>query len=115
MAETRTNVVAIRTEPARTWLVETTQAFGEAVAQAGAWAGQIAQQFAAVVSALLGPAVFCAYAVAIWSLAANLGWTDTFVFNSGPLSNWLIWLGCAVLVNVAASVLNKHTRVERNR
>ena len=61
----------------------------------------------------MGPAVFSAYAFALWSLANNLGWTDTFVFAAGPLSNWLIWLGIAILVNLAASVLRRHTQPAR--
>jgi hypothetical protein len=61
----------------------------------------------------MAPAVFLAYAVAIWALAADLGWTDTFMFTTGALSNWLIWLGVAILVHTAASILKKHTRVER--
>jgi hypothetical protein len=60
----------------------------------------------------MGPAVFCAYAFAFWSLAANLGWTDSFIFSTGPLSNWLVWLGIAILTNLAASVLLRRTQVE---
>jgi hypothetical protein len=74
----------------------------------GHWAGDTAQEFGGLVSALMGPAVFSAYALAIWSLAANLSWTDTFPFTSGPLSNWLIWFGIAILVNLAANILRKH-------
>ncbi len=42
----------------------------------------------------------------------NLGWTNTFVFASGPLSNWLIWFSIAVIVNLAASVLRRRTQNE---
>jgi hypothetical protein len=58
----------------------------------------------------MGPAVFSAYAFAFWSLAANLGWTNSFIFTAGPLSNWLVWVGIAILTNVAASVLLRHTQ-----
>jgi hypothetical protein len=84
-----------------------------AVGRVGAWAGDTAQQFGMLVAILMGPAVFASYAFAAWALAANLGWTDSFVFSSGPLSNWMIWFGVAVLVSTAASILKKHTRVER--
>lgn len=113
MPETRTTAIAVRTEPARAWLIGAAQSAGEMFARAGVWAGDTAQQFGALVSVLMAPAVFSVYAVALWSLAANLGWTDTFVFSSGPLSNWLVWLGIAILVNVAASVLKKCTRAEK--
>ena len=78
----------------------------------GVWAGDTAQQFGALVAALMAPAVLSVYAVVAWSLAANLGWTDTFVFKSGPLSNWMVWMGAAVLVSLAASILRKHSRTE---
>ena len=79
---------------------------------AAAWASDTAQRFGALVAALMGPAVFLAYAFAFWSLAASLGWTNTFVFSAGPLSNWLVWLGIAVLVNVAATILKRRIEPE---
>lgn len=112
MSESRTSAVAIRIEPARAWAIGALQSTGAALGNAGVWAGETAQQFGAVLSALLGPAVFSAYAFAFWSLAANLGWTDTFLFVAGPLSNWLVWLAIAILVNVASSILKRHTRLE---
>ena len=112
MPESRTSAVAIRTEPARTWAIGALQNTGSALGRAGVWAGETAQRFGALLSALMGPAVFCAYAFAFWSLAGNLGWTDTFVFPAGPLSNWLVWLAIAILVNVASSILKRHTQFE---
>lgn len=113
MSETRTTAVAVRTEPARAWVLSAAQSAADVFSQAGAWAGDTAQQFGALLSALMGPAVFSVYAFALWSLAGNLGWTNSFVFGSGPLSNWLVWLGAAVLVNLAASVLKRHTQTEK--
>lgn len=112
MPESRTSAVAIRTEPARAWAIGAFQTTTSALGNAGVWAGETAQKFGALLSALMGPAVFSAYAFAFWSLASNLGWTDTFVFSNGPLSNWLVWLGIAILVNVASSILKRHTLVE---
>ncbi len=86
---------------------------GTALGRAGAWAGDTAQQFGAILAALMGPAVFSAYALAVWSLAANLGWTNTFIFTNGPLSNWLVWLTLAIAVNLAASILKRHARTEK--
>jgi hypothetical protein len=60
----------------------------------------------------MGPAVFSAYAFAVWSLAANLGWTDSFIFTTGALSNWLVWLSLAIAVNVAAGILRRHSQIE---
>jgi hypothetical protein len=112
MPESRTSAIAIRTEPARAWAWGALQATSMALGRAGAWAGDTAQEFGTLVSALMGPAVFSAYALAAWSLAGNLGWTDTFVFSSGPLSNWLVWLTIAIVVNIASSILKRRTQGE---
>jgi hypothetical protein len=88
------------------------QSIAVGVISLGTWATKTAQQFGTLLSALMGPAVFSAYVFAVWSLADNLGWTDTFVFHNGPLSNWLIWLTFAILVNTAASILRRHTEQE---
>jgi hypothetical protein len=113
MPETRMTAVAVRTEPARAWVLSAAQTAGEVFGRTGAWAGETAQQFGSLLAALMGPAVFCVYAFAVWSLAGNLGWTDTFVFPSGPLSNWLIWVGIAILVSLAAGVLKRHAKSEK--
>jgi hypothetical protein len=109
MSESRTSAIALRTEPTRAWAAGALQNTSIALGRAGAWAGDTAQEFGTLLSALMGPAVFSAYAFAIWSLAGNLGWTDTFVFATGPLSNWLVWLAIAIVVNVASSILKRRT------
>jgi len=117
MAEGRPTATAItvRIEPAKVWSTGLLQTMGASVQNLGVWANDTAQQFGALLAALMGPAVFSSYAFALWSLADNLGWTDTFVFHNGPLSNWLIWLGFAILINVATSVLRRHTQAEEVR
>ncbi len=108
MPETPTNAIAITAETPHT--AEFIQANTHVLARVGVWATDTAQEFGALVAALMGPAVFSAYAVAAWSLASNLGWTDTFFFSSGPLSNWLVWLFIAIVTNLAASILRRRTR-----
>lgn len=109
--EPQSRAVAIPAENPRTWftgvLAGALQPFAFVTERTGQWAGETAQQFGTVVSALMGPAVLCAYAVAVWSLTADLGWTDNFLFTSGALSNWLIWLAIAILVHMAASILRR--------
>jgi hypothetical protein len=114
MPEVRTTTAAItvRIQPAKGWTSGLSQAIVTGTRTIGVWATDTAQQFGALLAALMGPAVFSSYVFAVWSLADNLGWTDTFVFHYGPLSNWLIWLGLAILVNVAATVLRRHTLPE---
>ena len=113
MTESRPTVaVAVGAEEARTPSVGVVQGAFLVIVRIGTWAGDTAQQFGSIVAALMAPAVFSAYAFALWSLAGDLGWTDSFVFQTGPLSNWLIWLGIAILVNVAAGILKRRTRLE---
>lgn len=112
MIEPQATAVTIEQQPSRAGVFGLVQATTLAVGRVGEWAGDTAQQFGLLVSVLMGPAVFSAYAFAIWALAANLGWTDSFVFSTGALSNWIIWLGMAVLVHTAAGVLRKHTRAD---
>jgi hypothetical protein len=103
----------VRTEAARPESIGFTPWLTGLFHVTASWAGETAQQFGVILSLLMGPAVLCAYAFAVWSLAGNLGWTDTFLFASGPLSNWLIWLGIAVTVNVASGILRRHTQFEK--
>ena len=110
MSEIRTTAVAVGTESARPWADGVLQAITGFLSRTGSWAGDFAQRFAALLSDLMGPAVFSAYALAAWSLTSNLGWTESFIFLTGPLSNWLVWLGFAILLNCAASILKRHTQ-----
>ena len=113
MPESRTTAIAVVIEPARAWTLTALQSAGSTLSNGLTWAGDTAQKFGALVSALMGPAVVSVYALALWSLASNLGWTDTFVFSTGPLSNWMVWLAIAILVNLAAGILRRHTQSEK--
>lgn len=111
--EPRSTVVALRAENSRSWPNVVLAGSGIVLERVGVWAADTAQQFGALVAALMGPAVLSVYAFVAWSLAANLGWTDTFVFKTGPLSNWMIWMGAAAMVTLASSILRKHSRTEQ--
>jgi hypothetical protein len=115
MAEVRitATAIAVRVEPAKVWTAGLLQTIGIGLRNLGIWATETAQQFGALLSALMGPAVFSAYVFALWSLADNLGRTDTFVFHNGPLSNWLIWLAFAILLHTASSILRRRTQQEQ--
>jgi hypothetical protein len=120
MPDSQITALAVSTETVRTPVTGIFQSVFAPAAKtlvrsgvyAGTWAGEIAQKFGSLVSDLMGPAVFTLYSFAAWSLATNVGLTDTFVFTSGPLANWLIWLGGAILLNVAASILKRHVQGE---
>lgn len=51
--------------------------------------------------AIASPIVGAIYAVAVWGLTADLSITKSFPWSTGPFSNWMIWLGLALLSNVA--------------
>lgn len=110
MSEIRPTAIAVRVEPFRTWLVAGGQSVLDGLNQAGKWFGDTAQKFASLLSDLMGPGVFIAYSLTAWSLASNLDWTGPFLVTSGPLSNWLVWLGFAVTLNLAASILKRRTQ-----
>ena len=110
--EPRSTAVAIRAENSRSWPTVVLQGSVFVLERIGAWAADTAQQFGTMVAALMGPAVLSVYAVVAWCLADNLGWTDSFVFRTGPLSNWMIWMGIAVLVTMAANILRKRSKAE---
>ena len=108
MLESRTVAKVERLQPALAWAAAFSQATLLAVSRAGTWAAGTAQEFGSAVAVLMGPAVLSAYAFAVWSLTADLGWTDSFPFAAGPLSNWMIWLAGAVALHMASHVLNRH-------
>ncbi len=113
IVEQRSTAVAMRAENIRSWSTAVLQGSILVLERIGVWAADTAQQFGAMVAALMAPAVLSVYAVVAWSLAANLGWTDSFVFKTGPLSNWMIWMSIAVLVSLAADILRKRSRTEQ--
>ena len=47
------------------------------------------------------------YLFTIWSLAANLGLTNSFPWLAGPLSNWTVWLAFALVLTIATCRLRK--------
>ena len=57
----------------------------------------------------------CIYAVAVWSLTANLGISKSFPWSTGPLSNWLVWLGLALVANFGAVSRPSNSRPNESR
>ncbi len=112
MSEIRTTGIAVRIEPFRAWVGAGAQSTFDTLGEAGKWFGDTAQKFASLLSDLMGPGIFTAYSLTAWSLASNLGWTGPFLVTTGPLSNWLVWLGFAVTLNVAAGILKRRTQTE---
>jgi hypothetical protein len=59
--------------------------------------------------ALLIPAALMAYVLGFWRLASDLGVTNEFAIR-GLFSHWQIWIVIAVVLHVAAGVLNRYGR-----
>lgn len=114
MSESLIAASAERLQSTWMWTVNLSQAVLGSFSKAGLWAANTAQEFGSGLSALLGPVVISVYAFAAWSLTANLGYTDSFVFASGPLSNWIVWLALAIAANSASAVLKRHTQRDRS-
>jgi hypothetical protein len=47
-------------------------------------------------------------ATALWCLAADLKWTNTFVITSGVFSHWEVWLLAAAAVQLCGRVLKNY-------
>ena len=94
--ERRSTVVAIAAENPRSGfagvLAGALQSFAVVTERAAEWAGETAQQFGALVSALMGPAVVSVYAIALWSLSASFGWTERGS-TAGSGRGWRLTLG----------------------
>jgi len=110
MPEPQVVAVAERASTAANWPSAFLQASAAFLTRAGEWATITSQRFGGVLSALLNPAIVSVYVLAFWSLTANIGWTGVFIVSSGPFSNWMVWLGIAVVLHCAASILKRHGR-----
>lgn len=66
------------------------------------------RQIALAVAALLPPAAFMACILGLWSIAADLNWTDSFAIPSGIFSHWHVWLGAAVALQLCARLLSRY-------
>jgi len=107
MSEPRTVLKVERVHPVTAWMGAFSQSSIAGLSRTGAWAANTAQQFGSIVAVLMGPAVLSVYAFALWSLTSEMGWTDSFPFSAGPLSNWIIWLFLAVLLHISAHILRR--------
>lgn len=66
------------------------------------------RRMAAVVAALLTPIGLIAFVLAIWRVAADLNWANSFAIPSGLFSHWQVWLGASALLQVASYLLDRY-------
>ena len=66
------------------------------------------KRIALAVSALLTPGAFLASALALWRIAADIGWSGKFAIASGVFSHWQVWMVVAVLLQVCSRMLARY-------
>jgi hypothetical protein len=68
------------------------------------------RQVALAFAALLTPTAVLASVLAIWRIAADMNWTNSFAIPSGIFSHWQVWLGAAILLQLCSRLLNRYGR-----
>lgn len=71
------------------------------------WQSVTARNFYAVLGALLAPLALVAFVFAAWALTSQMQWTAAFIFSDGPLADWLVWTGIALLLRFCSSSLTR--------
>jgi len=66
------------------------------------------REVALAIAALLTPATVLASVLALWRIAADMNWTNSFAIPSGLFSHWQVWLGAAVLLQLCSRLLNRY-------
>ena len=65
------------------------------------------RRLALAAGAFLTPAAAVACALALWSIAADLRFTNRFAIASGLFSHWQVWIGAAAALELCSRVLNR--------
>jgi hypothetical protein len=66
------------------------------------------RKLALAAGALLTPAAVIASVLALWRIAADLNFSNSFAIPSGLFSHWQVWLGAAVGLQLCSRVLNRY-------
>jgi hypothetical protein len=66
------------------------------------------KKLALAAAALLTPAALVASVLAIWRIAADLKFTNSFAIPSGLFSHWQVWLAAAVALQLCSRMLNRY-------
>jgi hypothetical protein len=61
-------------------------------------------------AALLSPAALVASVLALWRIAADLNFTNSFAIPTGIFSHWQVWLAAAVALEVCSRALNRYAK-----
>jgi hypothetical protein len=61
-------------------------------------------------AALLSPAALVASVLALWRIAADLRFTNSFAIPTGLFSHWQVWLAAAIVLQLCSRMLNRYGR-----
>ena len=68
------------------------------------------RRFALGMAGLLTPAAVMAGVLGLWRIAADMSWTGAFAIPRGFFSHWQVWLGAALVLQLASHLLNRYAR-----
>ena len=68
------------------------------------------RKLALVAGALLTPAALVASVLAMWRIAADLKFANSFAIASGLFSHWQVWLVAAIALQLCSRVLNRYAK-----
>jgi hypothetical protein len=74
------------------------------------FASSLERTAALALATLLAPASLTAFTLACWRIAADLRWTNAFLFSTGILSRWQVWLAASAIFLFPISALNRYGR-----
>lgn len=70
----------------------------------------LSRRAALAAATLLSPAAVMVAVLAGWALAAGKGWSGEFVFSTGLLSDWRVWIAAAAVLRLTGILLSRYGR-----
>ena len=70
-------------------------------------------RFARLAASLLTLVSISCASLGMWRVGTDVGWAGDFVFPSGFLSHWQVWIGVAFAVQYASWRLSRYARKAR--
>lgn len=72
-------------------------------------------RIALLAASLLTLVAICCGSLGIWRLCGDLALAGDFVFRSGFLSHWQVWIGAAVVIQYTCWRLTRYAKLARER
>lgn len=65
----------------------------------------LGRQLPKIVVVLLTPAALVAFAMGLWRLSTDLGWSGAFPIATGLFSHWQVWIALSIGLKMLSSAL----------